>query len=584
MIEAEWNEVDGVPVAYFPDGAIPGPLSGGLVFGVGRADETLPNAGITHLVEHLALNPVGPASRPCNGEVRMGSTTFTTSGRPHEVVEFFGAVAGALGDLPVDDMTRELAVLEIEGHQRGTPLFGEDLTIRFGPVGPGVTGWRELGFETVDADAVQAWCRHWFTASNAALWLSGPVPDGLSLAALPQGRRPDHAPLPEQLPPPRSYCSRDTQLASVSIVAAGEWGSGMALGIVRERAFDELRFRRGLSYSVGIVSSRIGRDHGLIQVTVDGAPGTDAERCDALVDVLEEFVATGPSEQELERYRSQGGLFYDTPAVLADHLDRICERRVLGLPGRARAEVVARWAEVTPESMRSDLAQRYDTALVIGRADDLERSGWSTYDLWSEEVIDGPTYRPINGRERGELSLGPEGATWSRDATHRRSVRWSEVVASVRWPDGARSLVTPNGSTITLVPWAWQNAAAIGDLVDGHVRPDVWIDLAEPFEEHEGDRDPLWLCTILGALHTPNRADVVVTTVGVLVLPRWTSTASVAADVREKQYRTSTMDELRQLYPKAKFIPADAITVVGLRSRVAVSVPRSAVGTDHPPR
>jgi hypothetical protein len=33
----------------------PGPLSAGLVFRVGQADETLAWSGITHMVEHLAL-------------------------------------------------------------------------------------------------------------------------------------------------------------------------------------------------------------------------------------------------------------------------------------------------------------------------------------------------------------------------------------------------------------------------------------------------------------------------------------------------------------------------------------------------
>jgi hypothetical protein len=508
----------------------------------------------------------------------MGSTTFTTSGRPHEVAEFFGAVAGAVGDLPVDDMKREVAVLEIEGRKRGIPLFGEDLTIRFGPIGPGVTGWRELGFEALDADTVRAWCHHWFTASNAALWLSGPMPDGLSLAALPEGRRPERAQLPVQLPPPRSYCSRDTPLASVSILAAREWGCGMAFAIARDRAFEELRGTRGLSYSVEIEAARIGREHGLIQLTVDGAPGTDAERCGALIDILDELVENGPREQEVEHYRSQAALFFDAPAALAHHLDRIVERRVLDIPVRTRAEVVAAWAEVTADSMTADLAHQFDTVLAIGRADSLERPGWSTYHLWSEEVVDGPTYRPISGRERGELTIGSEGLTWARDDTHHRSVRWSEVIAAVRWTDGARGLVTLNGSTIVVVPWAWQNAAHVGGLIDDHVRPDVWVDFSEPLEEHEGADDPTWLCTVLGGHCTPNRADLVVTTVGVLVVRRWTSTAAGAADVRQKQYRTSTMDELRQLHPGATFIPADAITSVGLRSRVAVTAPRATAG------
>ena len=53
------TEVDGVPV-WFTD--VPGPCMGGVLFRVGRQDETLSTHGITHAVEHLALGPLAPAA------------------------------------------------------------------------------------------------------------------------------------------------------------------------------------------------------------------------------------------------------------------------------------------------------------------------------------------------------------------------------------------------------------------------------------------------------------------------------------------------------------------------------------------
>jgi hypothetical protein len=48
------SEIDGIPVFTAP--LLPGlPFVAGMVFRVGRCDETLRTSGITHLVEHLAL-------------------------------------------------------------------------------------------------------------------------------------------------------------------------------------------------------------------------------------------------------------------------------------------------------------------------------------------------------------------------------------------------------------------------------------------------------------------------------------------------------------------------------------------------
>lgn len=54
------TSTSGVPT-FWTDG--PGRFSAGLVFRVGRVDETLVTSGITHLVEHLAL----PLDRPGGG-------------------------------------------------------------------------------------------------------------------------------------------------------------------------------------------------------------------------------------------------------------------------------------------------------------------------------------------------------------------------------------------------------------------------------------------------------------------------------------------------------------------------------------
>lgn len=50
-------------------------MTAGLVFRVGMADEQLARRGITHLIEHLALYPLGPSARMhYNGQVDAVTT------------------------------------------------------------------------------------------------------------------------------------------------------------------------------------------------------------------------------------------------------------------------------------------------------------------------------------------------------------------------------------------------------------------------------------------------------------------------------------------------------------------------------
>ena len=75
--EPQRTEIDGIPV-WFTD--VPGPCLAGLVFRVGRCDETLPVSGITHMVEHLALYPLAPTRLDMNGTVGLLTTTFNVAG------------------------------------------------------------------------------------------------------------------------------------------------------------------------------------------------------------------------------------------------------------------------------------------------------------------------------------------------------------------------------------------------------------------------------------------------------------------------------------------------------------------------
>ena len=75
-------DVDGVPTLLAATG---GPMHAGLTFRVGTADETLARSGITHLIEHLALAPLGLADYHVNGATAPAFTTFHTQGSEADI-------------------------------------------------------------------------------------------------------------------------------------------------------------------------------------------------------------------------------------------------------------------------------------------------------------------------------------------------------------------------------------------------------------------------------------------------------------------------------------------------------------------
>src|SRR3712207_4919514 len=132
----------GVPV-YVVDGV--GPARCALMFRVGRSDETLVTGGVTHLIEHLALFPLGDQPYQYNGFVEPHRTVFHAAGRPEECVEFLASVTSSLADLPMHRLEHEHRVLGAETEGRGGSLFDAIVTYRFGPRGLGLVGYPQFG-------------------------------------------------------------------------------------------------------------------------------------------------------------------------------------------------------------------------------------------------------------------------------------------------------------------------------------------------------------------------------------------------------------------------------------------------------
>jgi hypothetical protein len=87
-------DVDGVPAFWLP--GEDDSLRAGLVFRMGRADQTLPTSGITHLIEHLAMYPLGLGNgQRHDAMVNPVSTSFVV-----RVSGLFKELCAALHSLP----------------------------------------------------------------------------------------------------------------------------------------------------------------------------------------------------------------------------------------------------------------------------------------------------------------------------------------------------------------------------------------------------------------------------------------------------------------------------------------------------
>lgn len=184
---AERTDVDGVATLHAPGRGTR--YRAGLLFRVGRADETLATAGITHLVEHLALHQQDVGEFHYNGATADLYTHFLVEGSAEHVVEYFDSVCASLRNLPMHRLETEKEILRTEQSGRGDSLAGQLPLIRYGAQGYGLSSYREIGLAALSPERVRQWARTHFTRDNAVLWIAGErLPDGLRLD-LPAGQR-----------------------------------------------------------------------------------------------------------------------------------------------------------------------------------------------------------------------------------------------------------------------------------------------------------------------------------------------------------------------------------------------------------
>src|SRR5262245_30030586 len=258
-----------------------------LQFRVGRADEPLPAAGVTHLCEHLALTGFQSAPYPFNGRVELNRTVFSCQGSADESRRFFEDACRRLSLLPVDRLEHEKRILRTEAAGRPRGIVDAMLFGRFGAKSYGLGVFPEFGMWTVDGDTLRGWADRWFTRGNAAGWIVGPEPLRIELP-LPAGdRMPPPAPsaLPATFPAVVRFAPR---LVAAAAAVPRSSAARLALAVMTGKLQQVLRFEMGSAYNVLPVSIPLTADTSWLSMTSDLADSRMKETVQRFVTVLKD--------------------------------------------------------------------------------------------------------------------------------------------------------------------------------------------------------------------------------------------------------------------------------------------------------
>jgi zinc protease len=471
------THVDGVPTFYVD---FDGPFVATLAFRVGRADERLPSAGVTHLLEHLAMPTDDIRGVEADASVGATWTLFWAQGPPDSVVAHLNAVARNLAQPPLERLETERRILLTEAAGRGGPV-GLRLAymLRFGARSYGLVGHDEPGLHRLTANDISAWATARFTRGNSALWLTRP-PTDLRLP-LPEGDRHPAVP-PEPIEYLRFPCVYQgaTDGVLLSLVAPRSTDLSLALQVAGRRLRRSLRYEAGLSYSVDVVYEPLTADTTHVAITADALDKNVMDVRDRLLSVLRGLAVDGPTDEELSREQEEVARELADPHAAQARLYSAGTAELLGDPQLTPADLLNELEQTTPASTAPALAAALDTALLVAQADDGVPDGFEPYPVKSPRPVGGKRHslrgmRLRRSPDMPSLVAGSEGvALEGRD--YRAAVRFDECEVVLRdGPD--RMLWSSDGFLVEVVAAAWRGGNDVVAMIDKHLPDELHVAL-----------------------------------------------------------------------------------------------------------
>lgn len=463
--------VDADPIGatrvVMPRSPVEGPVTASVQFRVGIGDETLPQRGITHLVEHLVLSVDRSRDLEWNGFVDMTRTVFHARGDGSAVARWLDGVAERLHDLPLERLEHERRVLEAESLQRGGHIHDSALGLRYGVRGPGVAEFREVGLRRIDADELGSWAERFFTASNAVMWTSGHLP-ALRLD-LPDGDH--HLPtLPDTIV---SYLPAALQTGPAVLLASPVKRSTAMSALFRHlqrRCEDALRHERGIAYHVAPIYLPYARDVAFGAVSTDVVQEHAEEAQAAMLDAIRRVVADGVDGDELAADFRDATRHLEEPTAVYGLLEQRAHHLLHG--GDMDVET---WIEelraLTPADVAEACREFLSQALLLGPATN-PPDGFHSYAHRPVEVSGGHRVRPRHApRQSPEaLYLADEGVRYVSSSLDSVCVRFARCAGVLAWKDGSRTLYDEHGTVVSVDVRDWRHPERITAHIDAHAR------------------------------------------------------------------------------------------------------------------
>ena len=456
MHQIERREIAGV-TGFVGESA--GPYVGGLMFRVGRADESGPTTGVTHLVEHLSLPGQSRQEPDLAATVDNILTAFYAYGEPDEVGGLLSRTATTLGMLPLERLTTERAILTAEESAQGFNFNRLAFALRFGPITHGLVGYDEWGLEHLTPESVQGWADACFTRGNAAVWFTGEPPPGFELDLRDGEPEPFDTPAPRPIPYvdfPSLYASSPPGGVLLATVGRRTTALGIVSDVLLHRLADRLRYELGLVYAVESVRSPLTKDEIHTAILIDAAEANMRRVADEALEVLRRLAENGPTEDELEHERRRRRRDGSAAPELSSWLGFIAAQHLVGAPYESVADFVAEADAVTPASAAEALRGAAERLLLIGPEEAAGVTGLTDYPLTSPRRVEGRRFRPhaiVGSARKASLVVwqrGCHGGCHGRHVSPHRHVRrlCSRRPPARRWPHARqrRRLLSPRRS------------------------------------------------------------------------------------------------------------------------------------------
>jgi len=471
-----------VPV-FFAEG--PPPPQAALIFRVGRVDERLSTSGITHLVEHLALFPIGDQPYRYNGTVAGLQTVFSVAGSPTEIGQFFEKVTASLRKLPLDRLQFEARILRTEAASRRPGFIDHLLGRRYGPKQWGLSAYDEYGLNDPDPSAVQAWADQWFTAGNAALWISGSEVPSFSLE-LPDGPRKEPPVVPDSPIPLPAWLSSSSDGVGMCMVAARSTAFLLLQGLLGKRARTRLRYGEAVSYHVSTNYVPLSRDLAHFAIWADALPESALAVTSGLLEVVDQLAADGPRVDELKSALSITKKELADPVMVFILLNAAATNELLGSEDLSAAQIFQELEAATPQDLAQQLSRAWETAIVaVPHGVAMPEPRFTRVPSWSSHQIRGRRYDlrkpPLDANDAYWLVVSDEGISVIRASGKCVTVLYQDCAALLRWTDGRRTLIGNDGFVVDVFPAELRGGEALYYEIDGRLPANLVVPM--------GDRD-----------------------------------------------------------------------------------------------